>query len=254
MTRIALFSIFLLGSSSALADNSFQHQASVRLDTNSDDMGYGFYALDYEYFFSPVSANEEPYWLSLLFSPSSSLRVNYNRNYGNYGGDGWFGIGGTYQSEFGSFVSADYTRYSNDFYYYELSIGHYLDPLNRIEFLYDNINGTEAYTLDYLGYFELDKTEGVTLNMGLSKQDAGLSDVAVVYVKADWYLNQSWYVGANYEYTNAGSDSYSGDSWSIDTGYWWQIHPNYSAQAVLRRTLDSHAVGVDIYLGFATRF
>ncbi|GAA5190078.1 putative porin [Ferrimonas gelatinilytica] len=250
----------------ALAQGEFQHEASAAVGSKGDGFGDGFWRIRYDYAFSPIKVGNQPYALARYLSPASSVRASYSEM------DDFdsFSVGGTYQSPSGWFGLFNYTRNQLeqlDQDEYEGGIGYYLTDTTTLTATYGRYErdyfATESefnrYGLSLRHYFPLQTTQGLDTEFGYTRVDDDHRfpdgryqvDGNLYYARADWYITQSWFIGARYGYSDIGDDD---DSWIVQTGYWWQIGRVFSLQALVGHEFNTFDDDLTLGLGFTARF
>ncbi|NMH65431.1 putative porin [Shewanella salipaludis] len=248
-TTAALAILLSLASTAAMAvqDNSYQHEAGLNYNGNSEEFGDGTWNANYRYYFKSVDQAKGPYALNGFLAQESNLGASYS-NYDALDTD-TFGIDGTYVFDSNWFVSANYSRVdvgSHDANTYGAEVGYYFNNASSVSaFFNDGDNNIEeSYGLKLRSFIALKSTSGVDLSASWTHAD---SDDAF-NVKADWYINKAWSVGLGY------SDNGDDDNFSVSTAYWWRLSDSFSANFGLAKVLDSDVDGVDIGLGLIGRF
>ncbi|WP_051484586.1 putative porin [Shewanella waksmanii] len=186
--------------------------------------------------------------------------------------NGWF-VGGRYQQSKPAQLSNTFSQDSDE---YGLSLGYYLNDNASITVFYSNESQDDSYkTLDnfinreektidgfgieYRHFIRFETTAGIDFYLVGEKQDieqTNLShwqsspttsqyqaDVYVVSASLDWFINNSWSLGAHYmwrdlsyEYNSDRNNGYyesgsnSIDQLSLNTAYWWQFSDHLAAQ------------------------
>ncbi|MCJ8303349.1 putative porin, partial [Shewanella sp.] len=59
------------------SSSTFQHEANVTFNTNSDDLDDGLWSLDYRFYFSPVDTDNGPYALNGFLAQKSNIGAQY---------------------------------------------------------------------------------------------------------------------------------------------------------------------------------
>ncbi|WP_394388349.1 putative porin [Shewanella woodyi] len=247
-----------LTSMSAVAaqDNAFQHQASLDYQTNSEEVSDGVWNANYRYYIAPVDQSNSPYALNGFLAQTTNLGASYSKlDVGIYDSDA-YSVDGTYVFASKWFVSASYYRAettitgfdasNTDYDAYRGEVGYYFNESSSISAFYadgDN-NAVEVYGLNLRSFVALESTAGVDLTANWTHTDSDDS----FNLGADWYVNNSWSVGAGY-YNSDGHDDFS-----LRTAYWLRISDNFSANFNLSKLLDSDADGVGMGVGVVGRF
>ncbi|NRD73125.1 putative porin [Shewanella sp. VB17] len=248
-TTSALAILLGLTSMSAIAaqDNAFQHEASLNYDTNSEEVSDGNLNAHYRYYVAPVDQSKSPYALNGFIAQTTNLGANYNVN--DSARDA-YGVDGTYVFASKWFVSANYQQvgfeHTNNLY--GAKAGYYFNESSAVSAFYNDgdKNVKETYGLNLRSYIALESIAGVdlTANWLHSGSDDDLN------LGADWYVNNSWSVGAGY----TSSDNEALDGFDVRTAYWLRISDNFSANFNLSKMLDSDVDGVDMGVGVIGRF
>ncbi|ACA87698.1 putative porin [Shewanella woodyi] len=250
-STISLAILLGLTSMSAVAaqDNAFQHQASLSYSTNSEEVSDGAWNANYRYYIAPVDQSNSPYALNGFLAQTTNLGASYSKlDVGIYDSDA-YRVDGTYVFASKWFVSASYGRVeflNTDYDAYRGEVGYYFNESSSISAFYadgDN-NAVEVYGLNLRSFVALESTAGVDLTANWTHTD---SDDAF-NLGADWYVNNSWSVGAGYHNNDANDD------FSLRTAYWLRISDNFSANFNLSKFLDSDADGVGMSVGVVGRF
>ncbi|WP_394202528.1 hypothetical protein [Shewanella waksmanii] len=185
---------------------------------------------------------------------------------------GWF-IGGQYLQSKPAQVRDTYSQDSDE---YGVSLGYYLNDAASLTLFYsnqsqgdsyktlDNLISSEEMTIDSFGveyqhYIRFETTSGIYFNLVGEKQDIEKTllghqqsrptttryqaDLYTVSASVDWYINNSWSLGANYKWLErsyeSSSDRNNGyyesgrintDQYSLNTAYWWQFSDHLAAQ------------------------
>ncbi|GGJ00809.1 hypothetical protein GCM10007978_43070 [Shewanella hanedai] len=245
----ALAILLGLTSMSAVAaqDNAFQHEASLDYQTNSEEVSDGAWNAQYRYYVAPVDQSKSPYALNGFLAQTSNIGANYSTfdvaDYDQYGVDG------TYVFDSKWFVSANYQQVdvsSTDFNTYGAQVGYYFNESSSVSAFYQDgdSNVEESYGLNLRSYIALQSTAGVDLKATWVHLDSD----DVFNLGADWYVNNSWSVGAGY--INSDAD----DTFNIRTAYWLRISDSFSANFNVSKVLDSDYDGVGMGVGVVGRF
>lgn len=248
-TPIALALLFATATSSAFAaENEFHHEARINYGTNSEEVSDGVWSAAYRYYFEAVDQSNGPYALNGFLAQKSNVGVNYQYyDIENFDVDS-ISIDGKFVFDSNWFISAAYGRTNVDSFdtdSYLAEVGYYFNSSSAVSAFYsDSDNDTaEEYGLAVRSFMALESTAGIELSANWSHTD--FDDT--FNVGADWYINDSWYVGANY------FDTRSSD-YSISTGYWWQISDTFSATFDASRLIDSDVDGVNLSASIVGRF
>ncbi|WP_065188009.1 putative porin [Shewanella woodyi] len=236
-------------SAAAAQDNAFQHQASLDYQTNSEEVSDGFWKANYRYYIAPVDQSNSPYALNGFLAQTTNLGASYSKlDVANFDSDS-YGVDGTYVFASKWFVSASYQQieaFNTDVNFYSAEVGYYFNDSSAVSAFYaDGDNNTvEAYGLNLRSFVALESTAGVDLTANWAHTD--FDDA--FNLGADWYVNNSWSVGAGYHNNDANDD------FSLRTAYWLRISDNFSANFNLSKLLDSDVDGVGMSVGVVGRF
>ncbi|WP_028773985.1 putative porin [Shewanella waksmanii] len=247
LTKIALLTALASTQAFAAQDNPFQHQAGIAYNTNSEEVSDGIWNANYRYYVSPVDQANSPYALNGFLAQTTNFGAQYSNfdaaDAENYGVDGtyvfaskWF-IGANYQkSEVGSF----------DVDTYGAQLGFYFNETSAVAAFYnDGEDGVEeSYGLQARSYLPLASTSGVDLQAAWTHFDSD----DLFNVGADWYVTDSWSVGAGYHYSD------DDDAFDVRTAYWLRISDSFSANFAVAKVVDSDYDGVDMSVGVIGRF
>lgn len=248
-TTTALAILFSLTSLSAAAvqDNNYQHEIGLSYTTNSEEVSDGLWNANYRYYFKGVEQGKTPYALNGFLAQESNIGANY-QNFNPTDTDS-YGVDGTLVFDSNWFIGANYQRVdvaSYDFNTYAAEVGYYFNDSSAVSAFYQDGDDdfTETYGLTVRSYIALQSTAGIDLSAIWAHNE--FDDV--FNLGADWYVNNSWSVGAGY--TNSDND----DAFDVRTAYWLRISDSISANFFVSKVLDSDYDGVDLGLGLTGRF
>ncbi|MGS0725722.1 putative porin [Shewanella sp. 0m-11] len=245
----ALAILLCLSSASAVAvqDNAYQHEAGLSYKTNSEEISDGIWDVNYRYYFKGVDQSKGPYALNGFLAQESNIGASYT-NFNSIDLDSTV-VDGTFVFDSNWFIAANYQRVdytSSDYNAYGAEVGYYFNETSSVSAFYNDgsDNVVSTYGLKARSYYALQSTAGIDFNASWLHHD--LDDV--LNVSADWYVNNSWSVGAGY--TNSDLD----DAFDVRTAYWLRISDNFSANFQVSKVLDSDYDGVGLGLGLVGRF
>ncbi len=230
------------------ADNEFQNEARVIYSTNSEEVSEGVWNAAYRYYFDPVDRSNGPFALNGFLAQKSNLGANYlHYDIADFDVNA-LNIDGTFVFDSNWFVSAGYGRASvdnRDSNNYSAEVGYYFNSSSAVSAFYSDgdDNAVEQYGLAVRSFIALESTAGVDLSARWSHTD--FDDT--YNVGANWYVTNSWYVGAHY------LDARSSD-YAINTGYWWQFSDTFSATFDAGKIIDSDVDGVNLSASIVGRF
>jgi hypothetical protein len=249
----------------AAQDNTYQHEAGLDYGAHSDYFEEGTWNLGYRYYATPVAQDKVPYALSGFLAQSSNMGASFSTMEGD---DKYYGIHGEYVLDSKWFIGGSYYRQDADFMEnnsYGLSLGYYFNDTSAVyanysrnetdidggPFFSDLETSSDFYLAGISSFLPLQATSGVLLVAELahySRSDSSDSS-NFLRLKADWYLTQSWSIGANYS-----RDEDDFDYSTLETSYFLRLTDNISARAMVSRMIEPSGVGVGISLGLNGRF
>ncbi|NMH65065.1 putative porin [Shewanella salipaludis] len=248
----------------AAQDNTYQHEAGLDYAANSEDFGDGFWNLGYRYYVTPVAQDKVPYALSGFLAQSSNLGVHYATDSGDAND---YRVDGEYVMDSKWFIGASYSRLDTDFVdnnNYGLSLGYYFNDTSAVYANYSRSDTSwdagfgyggdvtrDQYSAGIKSFLPLQTTSGVLLEANIAHVagSGGSQSTNGLNLSADWYVTQSWSVGANYS-----RDDNDFDSSEIRTAYFLRLTDQISARAMVTKMIDPSGDGVGITLGLNGRF
>ena len=248
ITASTLAIALLSANAMAAQDNAYQHEASVGYLTNSDEMGDGIFGVNYRYYANPVAQNTSPYALNSFLAQESNIGANY-ANFDALDLD-IVGVDGTYVFDSNWFVGLNYQRSSIgnvDLNTYGVELGYYVNEQTSFSAFFDDgtdDNAEESYGLNIRRYLELDATPGIDLSAGWVHANSENN----YNLGADWYVTNSWSVGAGYA-----RDAEDGD-FDIRTAYWLRISDDFSANFAISKIINEDIDGVGLGIALTGRF
>ncbi len=272
-------------SSPVLANDSYQHDASVTYYDNTESDGSGMFGVDYRYYFSAVSQANKPYLLRGFLSQTSNIGAFYNgigEDFNTYKVDGEYVLDSKW------FLKASYHKFEADSGFdsdnYSIGFGYYFNRSSAAFFDYSSTSGeysigdemsgsqksssdTDNYSVGVRSYIEFDWSSGIYLEASYSYQDYEVtSEISLpdfeskmsssdsnsyAGLAADWYITDSWSVGTSYSYDFDNSDN---DNWDISSEYYLPISNGIAAVFGIQTNLDSDIDGMGYRIGVNGRF
>ena len=244
--------------------SEFQHNLEVGSLSSSDDFGDGLLNVDYTYYFTPVSNSKDlPKRLIEEYSNANFIYTNYS----TYSDRASYSLGARYYATNDWFVQGDYSANSydnndNDSDGFEFITGYHFNKFSLLKFNYkeselDHRSSEYIVTdlgISYSQFIPLNSTSGVNFSASYNKSKYEIkwsernkkSDNDLIRVNFDWFINNSWSIGASH--INADS-SYN----TINTQYWHQFTKHLSLSAGAETSIDG-SNGTSIYLKGTYRF
>ncbi|MDO6610836.1 putative porin [Shewanella sp. 1_MG-2023] len=271
-------------SSSVLANDSYQHDASVTYYDNTESDASGSFGVDYRYYFDPVSQTNKPYLLRGFLSQTSNIGAFYN---GINDDVDIYRINGEYVFDSKWFVKASYQKFKLDPSYdsdnYSVGVGYYFNRSSSVFFDYSNTSGgydfsdgtsiqksdtdQDNFTLGANSYITFGWTKGILLAGQYTYSDytiksefsfpdyqsktTNTDSSSQLELAADWYITDSWSVGTSYSYDFDNSDN---DNWDISSEYYLPISNGIAAVFGIQTNLDSDIDGMGYRIGVNGRF
>ncbi|PHQ76080.1 MAG: hypothetical protein COB74_03595 [Shewanella sp.] len=141
------------------SSSTFQHEANVTFNTNSDDLDDGLWSLDYRFYFSPVDTDNGPYALNGFLAQKSNIGAQYAQM-SIFTDTVSYSIDGTYVLDSNWFIGANYSKVdidnsgamvsslADDISKYGLSLGYYFNESSEVSFTYQSssMSGESSYT------------------------------------------------------------------------------------------------------------
>ena len=129
------------------SSSTFQHEANVTFNTNSDDLDDGLWSLDYRFYFSPVDTDNGPYALNGFLAQKSNIGAQYAQM-NMFTDTVSYSVDGTYVLDSNWFIGANYSQIDiddsgamvssldDDISEYGLSLGYYFNESSEVSFTY----------------------------------------------------------------------------------------------------------------------
>ncbi|WP_153916195.1 putative porin [Shewanella sp. TC10] len=270
-------------STAAIADD-YQHDASVTYYDQTESSSDGTFKIDYRYYFSPINDTNKPYLLSGYLAQTSNIGGVYS----GLGNDfDQYDISGEYVFDSNWFLKAQYANFEADTSYendsYGVTLGYYFNSSSSFYVEYVRSSGgydisdsgglrksdteQDNITLGADTFIQFDWTEGLFLSGRYTYSDYTIDSIfdmpeliladsysdsnSTALVDADWYVTNSWSVGASYFYD---FDESGNDNWLLSTDYYLPISDNIAAVFTAGKVLDSDIDGFSYSIGVNGRF
>ncbi len=268
-----------------MADDDYQHDGTVTYFDQTESSSDGTFKLDYRYYFSSINDNKTPYLLSGYLGQVSNIGGFYS----GIGNDfDQYNISGEYVFDSKWFIKAQYSNFEADSSFendnYGVTLGYYFNPSSSFYIEYIRSSGgydisesssfrksdteQDSITLGADTYVQFDWTEGLYLSGRYTYSDYTVDSVfndpdisdsggsysdsnSTALVEADWYVTNSWSVGASYFYD---FDESEYDSWLLSTDYYLPITDTMAAVFTAAKELDSDIDGFSYSIGVNGRF
>ncbi|WP_285164956.1 putative porin [Shewanella goraebulensis] len=280
---LATLTVFSSLSTSVMADD-YQHDGNVTYYDQTESSSDGTFKVDYRYHFSPISDANKPYLLADYLGQTSNIGGHYS----GIGNDfDQYDISGEYVFDSKWFIKAQYANFEADTGFdsdiYGAALGYYFNSSSSFYLEYVRSSGgyeisdsggfrksdteQDNITLGVDTYIQFDWTEGLFLSGRYIYSDYTVDSIfdmpeftsagsysdnhSTAMVDADWYITNSWSVGASYFYD---FDESGNDSWLLSSDYYLPIIDTIAAVFSAAKELDSDIDGFSYSIGVNGRF
>ena len=244
--------------------DTYQHQIGIGSSRSENELNEGSFSfIHYRYFFEPVNQADVPMRLTDHLAQSSDIGIQY------IGLDSWYQyqVDGQYVFDNKLFIGGGYKKFTQQDEGYEdldqtlaVTLGYYIGDYSSVTFEYQkgreeeypeiSLEERSHYHLVGSSYIPFSFTSGLYLVGSFKYQDEtdthesyGQEYVYEDYDKtfklaSDWYLFDSWSIGADYAYQEDGYGDEHGIV--INTAANWRIGKIFSIYGMIGKGISDN--------------